>query len=175
MLFADPVTAATFWAPAVRSATSNTVLGLELYWQFGTNTTVLVGGPNLVRNASLAADGATLALRGDLNASVPLTVVAPAGVRAVTWNGARVSVRADGRGVLSGQLEQRVGVADVHVPKLTGWKFSDSLPEVTSGFDDSDWVVADHTSTNISLKPQFGDGRVLYGELRSCCCYMRRC
>ena len=40
----------------------------------------------------------------------------------------------------------------------------DSLPETGADFDDSDWVVADHTSTNITQGMLFGDGRVLYGE-----------
>ncbi len=161
VLFADPVTAATFWAPAVKSATKNTVPGLESFWQFGTNTTVLVGGPNLVRNATLA--GSTLALRGDVNASVPLTVVAPSAVSAVTWNGAKVAVRREGHGTLTGQLTQSAASKNVKVPKLTGWKFSDSLPEIQPGFDDSSWTVANKTTTNISVKPLTG-GPVLYGE-----------
>ena len=171
VLFADPATAATFWAPAIRLPvpTPNTVRGLENFWQFGTNATVLVGGPHLVRNATLSRDGAALALRGDLNTSVALTVVAPPGVRAVSWNGRAVSVRGDGRGVLRGRLERSVDV-DVErvrerVPKLEGWRFADSLPEVLPGFDDEGWVEANHTTTNIFLKPVFGDGRVLYGAL----------
>ena len=160
ILFADPVTAATFWAPAVRSPTRNTVPGFESFWQFGTNTTVLVGGPNLVRNATIS--GSTLALRGDLNASVPLTVVAPPAVKQVTWNGARVTVRSSGA-LLTGRLTESASVRNVTLPKLTGWKFNDSLPEIQPGFDDSTWTVANKTTTNISLKPQFGDGRVLYG------------
>ncbi|PIL34820.1 hypothetical protein GSI_02607 [Ganoderma sinense ZZ0214-1] len=160
VLFADPGTAATFWAPAVKSATSNTVPGLESYWQFGTNTTVLVGGPYLVRNATISRD--VLALRGDLNASVPLTVVAPTEVREVTWNGERVAVRAQGA-LLTGRLEESVSVRAVKVPALTGWKFADSLLEIQAGFDDSAWTVANKTTTNINLKPVFGDGRVLYG------------
>ncbi|KAI1789917.1 glycoside hydrolase superfamily, partial [Ganoderma leucocontextum] len=169
VLFADPVTAATFWAPAIRLPTptpaGNPVRGLESYWQFGTNTTVLVGGPHLVRNATLSRDkdGTTLALRGDLNASVPLTVIAPPSVRAVSWNGKPVTVQSDGRGVLSGRLVRSVDVESVRVPKLEGWRFRDSLPEVQRGFDDSEWVVANHTTTNIFLKPVLGDGRVLYG------------
>ena len=162
VLFADPGTAATFWAPAVKSATPHTVQGLESFWQFGTNETVLVGGPYLVRNATI--EGRTLALRGDLNASVPLTVVAPPAVREVTWNGARVDVRAEGGGaLLTGRLEESAAVREVRVPKLTGWKFADSLPEVRGGFDDEAWTVANKTTTNINLKPVFGDGRVLYG------------
>ncbi|KAI0747487.1 glycoside hydrolase superfamily [Fomes fomentarius] len=161
ILFSDPVTAATFWSPPIRSQTANTIPGLETFWQFGTNTTVLVGGPYLVRNATL--DRGTLALRGDLNASVPLTLIGPERVRSVTWNGKRVSVRDDGRGVLTGRLEQSPKVKEVKVPKLSGWKYANSLPEIMADFDDSDWVVADHTSTNITIGMAFGDGRVLYG------------
>ncbi|EIW52309.1 uncharacterized protein TRAVEDRAFT_75316 [Trametes versicolor FP-101664 SS1] len=163
VLFADPVTVATFWAPAVRAPTHETIAGLETFWQFGTNTTVLVGGPYLVRNASLANGGRTLALHGDLNASVPLTVIAPEGVRAVSWNGKQVRVQGASSGVLEGKLEVSSKIREVEVPKLQGWKFADSLPEVKDGFDDSSWIVADHTSTNITIPPAFGDGRVLYG------------
>ncbi|KAI0693625.1 glycoside hydrolase superfamily [Cerioporus squamosus] len=167
VLFADPVTAAAFWAPAIRSGTAQTIPGLEHFWQFGTNTTALVGGPYLVRNATLAAG--TLALRGDLNASVPLTIIAPPEVKRVTWNGERIEVQNHGRGVFGGQLKQRTGLGSVTVPELTGWKYADSLPEVQAGFDDSGWVVANETRTNIFQKPLFGDGRVLYGALLTTC------
>ncbi|KAI0374491.1 hypothetical protein BV20DRAFT_1033302 [Pilatotrama ljubarskyi] len=161
VLFADPVTAATFWAPAVRTQTAGTILGLEAYWQFGTNTTLLVGGPYLVRNASLEDGGRTLALRGDLNATVPLVLVVPETVRGVTWNGQHIPVSGTREGMLLGRLEVGPSVHAVEVPKISGWKFADSLPEVKDGFDDSDWAVADHTSTNITIEPAFGDGRVL--------------
>ncbi|CDO72277.1 Glycoside Hydrolase Family 35 protein [Trametes cinnabarina] len=168
VLFADPVTTATFWAPAVPSATRNSISGFEHFWQFGTNTIVLVGGPYLVRNASLADGGRTLALRGDLNSTVMLTVIAPPSVSAVTWNGQRVeslrpTTQAQGRGFLTGTLAERSAVKSVQVPELTGWKFADSLPEIQPNFDDSAWVVANHTTTNITRKPLFGDGRVLFG------------
>ncbi|PIL34795.1 hypothetical protein GSI_02582 [Ganoderma sinense ZZ0214-1] len=170
VLFADPATTATFWAPAIRAPTPHTVAGLEHFWQFGTNTTVLVGGPHLVRNASLSHDQSVLALRGDLNASqasVALTVIAPASVRAVSWNGKGVAVRSDGRGVLTGRLvrgaDVDVGRVRATLPKLGGWRFRDGLPEVQPGFDDGGWLGANHTTTNIFLKPVFGDGRVLYG------------
>ncbi len=167
VLFADPVTAAAFWAPAIRETTASTVPGLESYWQFGTNATVLVGGPYLVRNATIS--GTTLALRGDLNASVPLTVVGPGSINVVTWNEEHVEVESDGRGVLRGNLTLGEVVKTVEVPKLDGWKYADSLPEIKLGFDDSDWVVADHTSMNITQGMLFGDGRVLYGEFCERC------
>ncbi|RDX44129.1 hypothetical protein OH76DRAFT_1446217 [Lentinus brumalis] len=161
VLFADPVTAATFWAPAIRSETPETVPGFEHFWQFGTNTTALVGGPYLVRNATINAG--TLALRGDLNASVPLTIIAPPEVKQVKWNGEHIAVQDHGRGLLTGQLKQKTGLGSVKVPELTGWKYADSLPEVQAGFDDSEWIIANKTRTNIFQKPLFGDGRVLYG------------
>ena len=168
VLFADPTTVATFWAPTIRSATAHTVPGFEAFWQFGTNATVLVGGPYLVRNATLSNEGHTLALRGDLNASVPLIVVAPRTVREVTWNGERVDVREEGA-LLTGRLTLGVSVREVRVPALTGWKFADSLPEVRGGFDDSGWRVANKTTTNLDPQPLFGDGRVLYGEFGMQC------
>ncbi|TBU22169.1 glycoside hydrolase superfamily [Dichomitus squalens] len=163
ILFSEPVTAASFWAPVIRAETSSTVAGLESYWWFGTNTTVLVGGPYLVRNATLSRDRNTLALRGDLNVSVPLIVIAPPSVRAVSWNGNPVAMRSDGRGVLTGNLQLNADIENAKVPRLKGWRYKDSLPEIQPGFDDSDWVVANHTTTNIFQKPLFGDGRVLYG------------
>ncbi|KAH9919188.1 glycoside hydrolase superfamily [Epithele typhae] len=99
VLFADPVTAATFWAPPMRAprTPAPAVPGFKNFFQFGTNATVLVGGPYL-------------------------TTVA-----------------------------------------LGNWRYADSLPEVGAGFDDAEWVVANKKTTNIFLKPQFGDGTVLYG------------
>ena len=163
VLFADPVTTATFWAPLVPHRTPATRNGLAHFWQFGTNTTVLVGGPYLVRNATIS-DG-TLALRGDLNASVRLTVFAPSDVVAVTWNGQSVSeLGLAGAGALQGQLTASANIANgIRVPELKNWRYADSLPEVGPEFDDSAWVVANKTTTNLVVPPLFGDGRVLYG------------
>lgn len=168
ILFSDPVTAATFWAPAIRDETPETIKGYETYWQFGTNTTALIGGPYLVRNATLewgSRSRRELTLRGDLNASVPLTVIAPPEVSSITWNGERVRVQNHGRAVFTGELTMSTSVKEAKnkVPELKGWRFADSLPEVQPGFDDSEWVVANRTTTNAFVKPLFGDGRVLYG------------
>ncbi|KAI0687065.1 glycoside hydrolase superfamily [Earliella scabrosa] len=162
ILYADPATAASFWAPIVRDPTPATRKGLENFWQFGTNTTVLVGGPYLVRNASISRG--TLALHGDLNASVPLTVFAPLDVVAVSWNGKFVPTLGLGTGQLKGRLAASASVkSGLQLPELTGWKYKDSLPEIRADFDDAEWIVAEKTTTNINVKPRFGDGRVLYG------------
>lgn len=158
ILFADPVTAASFWAPVIPGASQ-----LATYWQFGSNSTVLVGGPYLVRNATI--QGSQLRLTGDLNASVPLTVIAPNNVATVTWNGIIVSgLRASSQSsILRGQLSMTARSSKVTVPTLTNWKFADSLPEIQANFSDAQWITANHTTTNIITKPLFGDGRVLYG------------
>lgn len=164
VLWADTNTASTFFAPAVPTGSAK----FTNFWQFGTNNTVLVGGPQLVRNATIT--GSKLALQGDLNASVPLTLVVPAAVSSVSWNGANVPVHAlpgvatfAGAKLLAGELKYMLDKSSVKVPTLTDWKFKDSLPEIQAGFDDSAWTTADHTTTNITAKPLFGDGRVLYG------------
>ncbi|KAG6888527.1 hypothetical protein C0995_007639 [Termitomyces sp. Mi166 len=172
VLYADSETAATFWTPAIALPESASD-PLANYWSLGTNETVLVGGPYLVRNASI--QGTTLALRGDLKNDVRLTVVAPRNISSITWNGESVSGDFAGMqdanaslptaiGGFVGQLQTSSGLTGISVPKLEGWKFMDSLPEVgTRMFDDSDWVVADNTTTNSPFKPLYGDGRVLYG------------
>ncbi|KAJ7648397.1 glycoside hydrolase family 35 protein [Mycena polygramma] len=158
VLFADSATATTFWAPVVPA---NVTFGS--YWAIGSNSTVLIGGPYLVRSATIS--GSQLALVGDLNTTAPLTVVAPSTVKSVTWNGAsvRLNTGITATGGFTGTLTPRAAVKSVSVPKLAGWKFMDSLPEIGPTFDDSTWTLANHTTTNIPLKPYYGDGRILYG------------
>ncbi|KIJ53974.1 glycoside hydrolase family 35 protein [Sphaerobolus stellatus SS14] len=159
ILFADSVTVASFWAPVISSNASS----LGNYWQFGSNETVLVGGPYLVRDAKI--HGSELLLTGDLNASVPLTVVAPPNIQSVSWNNAVVSnaIRSPFSSLIKGNLKMKPIALSVKLPTLTNWKFKDSLPEVSGGFSDEAWITANHTTTNIIPKPFFGDGRVLYG------------
>ncbi|KAK1217819.1 hypothetical protein PQX77_019527 [Marasmius sp. AFHP31] len=173
ILYADSDTVDTFWAPTIAGEGD-----FANFWSLGTNETVLIGGPYLVRSADID-DGNTLALRGDLNISegapeVLLTVIAPKRVKAITWNGQMVTEATSfvPTSWVSGAIQSSDettttnslgGAAGITAPKLDEWKFRDSLPEVESGFDDSSWAVADHTTTNIPRKPFYGDGRVLYG------------
>lgn len=163
VLFSDSVTAATFWAPVIPGSGSN---ALAHYWQFGSNETVLVGGPYLVRNATIK--NTELALTGDLNASVPLTVIAPSNVKTVSWNGAVVPELAGDSlsspsAMIKGQLSRKISANSVPTPALNEWKFADSLPEILPEFSDASWITANHTTTNIITPPFYGDGRILYG------------
>ncbi|EIM90945.1 glycoside hydrolase family 35 protein [Stereum hirsutum FP-91666 SS1] len=167
VLYADYVTASTFWAPVIASGSTEED-PFARYWQFGTNTTVLVGGPHLVRNASIS-DSGSLDIRGDLNSSVTLTVIAPPTVSSVTWNSEpvgiddRASAAVTSIGGFIGNLEMDSGrTKEIVAPVLENWRFADSLPEVLDGYDDGSWTVANRTTSNIPYPMNYGDGRILY-------------
>ncbi|KIK68783.1 glycoside hydrolase family 35 protein [Collybiopsis luxurians FD-317 M1] len=169
ILFADKDTVSTFWAPTIATDSSDPFAN---YWSIGTNETVLVGGPYLVRSAELGGGGRELVLRGDLNATsgplqgTSLTLIAPSSVTSLTWNGESVSLSPLSGSASGIQIGHVPGdVASIKVPNLeeVEWKFNDSLPEVNGGFVDEDWVVANHTTTNIPFPMNYGDGRILYG------------
>ncbi|PPQ97472.1 LOW QUALITY PROTEIN: hypothetical protein CVT26_002820, partial [Gymnopilus dilepis] len=178
ILFADTQTAATFWSPTIAAPSSSQ---FKNYWAIGTNESILVGGPFLVRNATIS--GSTLALRGDLELAngtsaaangVQLSVIAPHAIKTITWNGAKVTLNATASSSLTshggfvGHIQPKTSFAQIQkaIPDLnkTGWKYKDSLPEVNEeGFDDSGWVLANRTTTNIYGGAYFGDGRLLFG------------
>ncbi|ESK82299.1 glycoside hydrolase family 35 protein [Moniliophthora roreri MCA 2997] len=163
VIFAESSTAETFWAPSIASNASEHAS----FWGIGTNGSVLVGGPYLVRSAHIGSD--TLALHGDPNASSVekesrLTIIAPRSVTKVTWNEEIVLLddsSVDDR-YITGTIEL-AEKAEITVPELDGWKYHDSLPEIGDEFGDSQWAVANHTGTNVPFKMWYGDGRVLYG------------
>lgn len=166
VLFADSLTATTFWAPVIPGDSSDP---LANYWQIGSNDSVLIGGPHLVRNASISSAG-SLDIYGDLNSTVTLTVIGPSNVTSVTWNGVAVDNDASAAGAITsvggfvGSLSVS-NASDIVAPVLDGWKFADSLPEVTPGidFDDGNFTIANHTTTVIPFPMYYGDGRILYG------------
>jgi len=105
----------------------------------------LVEGGYLVRTAT--SRGGTLALTGDTSKAGTITVWAPHGIRAVTWNGERIAVTAGADGALTGTVP---GPATVTLPTLANWRFSYETPEAQPGFDDSSWTLADHPATTNS-------------------------
>lgn len=165
ILFADKDTVSDFWAPTV--ASDNLTDPFANYWSIGTNETVLVGGPYLVRSAVIS--GTELALKGDLNATnteqMPLTVIASSTVKSLTWNGENVSLEltANESMIRTGKISSTKISIQVPDLEVLEWKFNDSLPEVHTNFDDSDWAIANHTTTNIPFPMYYGDGRILYG------------
>ncbi|KAK7686364.1 hypothetical protein QCA50_010588 [Cerrena zonata] len=128
------------------------------FFSFGTNQSVLIGGPYLVRTANIK--GGTLALTGDLNGATNVEVIAPGAVRKITWNGAPQKLEKTSRNSLT--FTGGSNVPSVTLPTLDSWKVVDSLPEIQQSFDDSNWITADQTTTNYSA-PLSGD-RVLYSQ-----------
>ncbi|MGH3156691.1 MAG: beta galactosidase jelly roll domain-containing protein, partial [Streptosporangiaceae bacterium] len=103
---------------------------------------VLVEGGYLVRTAT--THGPLLALTGDTSTAGPLTVWAPPGIHAVTWNGRLAAVRRGSDGALRGEVG---GPPQASLPLLANWRFSYETPEAQPGFDDSSWTLADHPVT----------------------------
>ncbi|KAH6908431.1 glycoside hydrolase family 35 protein [Coprinopsis sp. MPI-PUGE-AT-0042] len=169
VMFLDTEMAGTFWAPAIAGAAEDP---FRHFWGIGTNQSIIVGGPYLVRDAVIEGD--SLALTGDLKTDVRLTIVVPKNIQSLTWNGIQISpdVQASSAlsefgGVIVADLKLRGGeealASGVEVPELEGWKYKDSLPEIGADYDDAEWTVADHNTTNIPYPRYYGDGRVLYG------------
>ncbi|KAK7062550.1 hypothetical protein VNI00_000038 [Paramarasmius palmivorus] len=166
VLFADTTTVETFWAPSLTSIDPSNHAN---FWGIGTNESVLVSGPYLVRSATIEGDALTL--RGDLNVTnlekeSRFTIIAPQNITRVTWNNKTVilDTSSSAMGYITGVVDApKDALEEIVVPELGNWVYRDSLPEVGTEFDDSEWIVANHTETNIPFKMWYGDGRVLYG------------
>jgi len=158
VLYSDSKTAETFYAPTISLGDGP----FRNYWQFGTNDTILVGGPHLVRSANLNRE--QLELRGDLKENTRLTIIGISGVRRITWNGVLITegLHTLASGVFSVPLEMRKDLVGFELPTLGPWKYHDSLPEIGRGYDDRDWLNATRTTT-FAPKPLYGNGTVLYG------------
>lgn len=151
VLVLDKVTATAFWQPRLSKTADASPK----------TPSVLVGGPHLVRNATIA--GSTLALVGDTNSTTTLTVLAPSTVKSVTWNGKSVSVKIGPAGEITGPIPGPQPLSDL--PKLSSrsWKAADSLPEASPKFDDSKFVTATKTTVERKQKPYAGK-YVLYAS-----------
>ena len=150
VLIADKPTALTFWNIRLPSPHAT------IYDRAPDVPSVLVFGPYLVRNATLASGGLVLALHGDLNATTTLDVVAPSSVKRVTWNGQNIPVTKSDIGTLRGTLRMTASAPKLPSLKTAKWLCTDSLPEIQSGFDDSQWVSANKTSTARPYQPFAG-------------------
>ncbi|HET7799024.1 MAG TPA: beta-galactosidase [Humibacillus xanthopallidus] len=135
LLLADEATAGTFWR-------QDTAAG-----------PVLERGPELVRTA--AVNGSTLTLTGDTKDASDLEVWGPSQVHTVIWNGTPVAAASVSSASLA-TTTQLPGALPVTLPALTDWRTAPGSPESQPGFDDSDWVAADHTATNSTTKPPTG-------------------
>ncbi|KAF9445456.1 glycoside hydrolase family 35 protein [Macrolepiota fuliginosa MF-IS2] len=158
ILVADKKTASAFWAPKISNEGH--------YTQYDASPdvpSVFIRGPYLVR--SVSSQGSTLAFTGDINGTTTIDVFAPAKYRSVSWNGVGVKVAKSQLGSLRGVVEFSDGLNEVRVPSMADveWSCADSLPELAADYDDSDWVLANKTTTKRPQQP-FSGKYVLYSS-----------
>lgn len=119
------------------------------YW---TADDIVLKAGYLVRNATV--DGTTLSVVGDLNATTPLEVIggAPAGLTKLVFNGEEVAFNQSNTGSVAATLQYTP--PSISLPDLSSvsWKTLDTLPEITTDYDDSAWTAADLTTTANTLR-----------------------
>ncbi|KAA8894151.1 glycoside hydrolase family 35 protein [Sphaerosporella brunnea] len=125
-----------FWVPDLPGADGSA---------YSTEASVIVQGAYLIRSATIK--GSLLQLSGDLNATDAIEVFAPATVKSFNFNNQKLSLRQTSYGSWSGQVvftEPKIMLPSL---KDLKWKYTDSLPEISSKYDDSKWTVADKDTT----------------------------
>ena len=113
---------------------------------------IIVNGGYLIRSASI--DGSSLLLQADFNATTSLEVIgAPKGINRLKVNGKTIPHTTSKLGNLVSNPD--IHIPEIDVPDLSNlqWYKVDSLPEVQPGYDDEDWPVADHQTTNNTAAP----------------------
>ncbi|ORY67007.1 putative beta-galactosidase B [Pseudomassariella vexata] len=143
----DRAAAYLFWSPSLNNDPAE-----------AGNDTVLVQGPYLVRSVSL--EGNRLVLTGDVANTTTIKIFAPKSVNTVTWNGKKLQTNSNNETVLRATIG---GAEDYLLPELSGWRYADSLPEISGNYSATSkaWVAATNTNTSNPTKPA-SNNPVLY-------------
>ncbi|KAI1502465.1 beta-galactosidase B [Biscogniauxia marginata] len=143
----DRSSAYLFWAPSLGNDPTDPV-----------NSTVLIQGPYLVRSATIT--GHNLELTGDVANKTAVSIFAPKSITSVKWNGKKIPITSTKNEVLTSQLK---GAPSYTLPRLSGWKYADSLPEIKENYDASgiSWKAATNTNTSNPTVPALNNP-VLY-------------
>jgi hypothetical protein len=102
---------------------------------------LFVLGPHLVRNATVSGD--TIHVIGDSSTSSAIEIYAgDPSVKKIIWNSKVLQgVRMTEYGSLIGRISGPT-TKDILLSSFQNWKYSDSLPEIVPGYNDSKWVIA---------------------------------
>ncbi|KAH9208651.1 glycoside hydrolase superfamily [Leptodontidium sp. 2 PMI_412] len=114
----------------------------------GNTTAVIVEAGYLVRKVYTV--GRVLHIDGDVNATVPFKIIgAPKSTTKLKFNNETIPFITD---YVTGEWTSTLhySAPTITLPDLATleWKKLNSLPELSSSYDDSDWIVADHNTTN---------------------------
>jgi hypothetical protein len=133
------------------------------YFEVGSNQTVIIAGPNLVRSASMV--GPVLSLIGDTDQRTTLEIFGLPFGTVVTWNGQLVFTSLSSLGALVGIIEGPSAAARAFTPpQLSNWRYHDSLPETSAIYDDTQWTLANKTSTFLAMPAYSRSSPQLLGE-----------
>ncbi|KAI9732382.1 MAG: hypothetical protein M1834_001590 [Cirrosporium novae-zelandiae] len=136
----DRATAYTFWAPP--TTTDPKVDASEQ---------IFILGPYLVRNASISSG--VVSISGD-NANTTSIEIYTGNSQAssIEWNGQALSITKTKYGSLIGTVPG-ASSRNITLPSLANWKVHDSLPELSSTYNDSAWPLVNHTTTLSPISP----------------------
>lgn len=115
-------------------------------------TSAILKAGYLIRNVTVSGD--SLAISGDLNATMPLEIVggAPDNLKSLTFNGNNLQFQQDYNGVVTANLDY--SNQTINVPDLSSatWYYIDTLPEIKSGYSDASWTPCSQTYTNDDIR-----------------------
>lgn len=115
--------------------------------QDNTASSIIVKAGYLVRSAFL--QDSQLHLAADFNATTAIEVIgAPRTATTLYINGKEVTYMVDKDGVWNSSMTYASPTILLPSLKELAWKYVDSLPEIQSSYDDSAWMLADHSTTN---------------------------
>ncbi|CBX90771.1 hypothetical protein IAQ61_002256 [Plenodomus lingam] len=111
---------------------------------------IFVLGPYLVRSASVS--GSKVSIVGDNANATTIEVYAGLGVDTISWNGKDLPTEKTAYGSLTSTLST-ISNRQITLPSLSNFRAGDSSPEIATSYDDSNWIVADKTTTLSQVKP----------------------
>jgi Beta-galactosidase jelly roll domain/Beta-galactosidase, domain 3 len=107
--------------------------------------------------------GEMLYITGDINTTTTLEIIgAPSYITDWYFNGQKVDYTAGIAPLLSGTVAYNPPNIDLPDLGTLNWTSIDSLPELSSSYDDSLWTNADLTYTNNTNRPNLGTPTSLY-------------
>lgn len=102
-------------------------------------------------------------MTGDLNSTTTIELIgAPSSVSSLYFNGQLINTSSSTAPILSGQVTYNAPTINLPNLEALQWKSIDSLPELSSSYDDSLWTVADLTYTNNTFRSNLSTPTSLY-------------